>query len=634
MNKVAPISDIAAAESRAGDILLIPVALSAFWTLSYQLVLVVRWPAVAMTWCFVVIASVGLFVLFRLCKKTNATPGCGYRFHPSQVLLLVLGAGCAITVLFVRRPNQDDIVYFHRALAQLSALTKPVYLHQTTVDMKAAAFSPVHLATSHEMLMALLGHYLRIDPLYFYQVIGEAFAAFSIPFAFYWCVRIFGLDRWSAAVGAFLAVAFLILDGTGAAGFGNTAFGRMWQGKAIVWILFLPIALSLSYRFLIHGNQSDLLWLTLLAIAGVGLGNTALYLIPAVLGCSGVSFLGVGFAAWKGQECFWKQLRRCLWLGVPLVYPIGILALLKLNIIPKPIDLRGFGPKYVPWLQHIDYVVGMRPDHLRNIVLMIAVPLVIVRGKTGLFLFFYLGAVWLFCLNPLLAHRWMENILALSYFRLVYLLQLPLLSALVAAAIPRLAEWPGNSLKDRLLTEAAILFIVVSFFYSYRILSIMPRNPKAGFGWKSPGEYQLVPANTDFARAAGKYIAHSKLLAPEWTASCELPLLFPKMKAVGPRLVTHYFANAGNPKEGILRRQAQAFVEEQKNNDPKRMEWLAARFRLVIESGRANAVAAPESESARVLTTLQSFDPSWHRVLQAGGLVLMLPNDTPPPSPK
>ena len=137
---------------------------------------------------------------------------------------------------------------------------------------------------------------------------------------------------------------------------------------------------------------------------------------------------------------------------------------------------------------------------------------------------------------------------------------------------------------------------------------------------------------TDFARAAGKYIAHSKLLAPAWTASCELPLLFPKMKTVAPREVTHYFANAGNPKEGWLRRQAQVFVEAQKDNDPKRIEWLAARFRLLIESGRANAVAVPESESARVLTTLQSFNPSWHRVLEAGGLVLMLPGDTAPRS--
>jgi hypothetical protein len=228
----------------------------------------------------------------------------------------------------------------------------------------------------------------------------------------------------------------------------------------------------------------------------------------------------------------------------------------------------------------------------------------------------------------------MKNIFATCYFRLVYLLQLPLLCAMAAAAVPRLAEWSGSSLKDRMVAGTVVLAIVLSSFYSYRTLSILPRNPKRGIGWKSPTDYQLLKANTDFARSAGKYIAHSKLLAPGWTASCELPLLFPEMKVVAPRLVTHYFANAGNPEEGILRSQAQAVVEPQESNDPKRIQWLTAQFRIVIQSGRANAVAVPESESARVLTVLQSIDPGWHGVLEAGGLVLMLPRKAESESPE
>ena len=624
MTRPTPVADTSA-ESRAGDILLLPIALAAFWTLAYQLVLVARWPAQTIPWCFLAIALAGSFLLARIWKETDATPGRGYQFHPSQALLFILAAGCAITVLFIRRPNQDDIVYFHRALAQLSALGRPIFLGQTSVDMKAAAFSPVHLATSHEMLMALLGHYLQLDPLYFYQVIGHVFTAFSIPFVLYWCARRFCLNRWPAAFGALLGVLFLLVDSAGPAGFGNTAFGRMWQGKAIIWILFLPIGLSLSYRYLCRANYSDLLWLTLLAIAGVGLSNTALYLVPAVIGCSCLSFLGVQLLGRNGREDFGKQFRRYLLLATPLAYPVAILALLKLNVIPKPIDIRGFGPEFIPWQQPLDNVVGRSAEYTRDIVIMVTVPLLIVRGKRGLFLFFYICAVWLLCLNPFLAHFWMKNIIAASYFRLVYLLELPLLCAMLAAAGPRLAEWPGGSLKDRMITEIALLAVILSFFYSYRVLSIMPRNAKLGLGWKSPREYQLLPANTDFAQAAGKYIAHSKLLAPDWTASCELPLLFPEMKVVAPRLVGHYFANVENPREGNLRARAQLFVEGGKN--PKEVQWLATPFRRVIESGRANAVAAPESESARVLATLQSINPSWHRVLEAGGLVLMLPSD-------
>ena len=283
----------------------------------------------------------------------------------------------------------------------------------------------------------------------------------------------------------------------------------------------------------------------------------------------------------------------------------------------------------MPWGEAVDYAVGGRAEYLRDVVLMIAVPLLIVRGRSGFFLFFYLCAVWLFCLNPLLARMWMANILAPTYFRLVYLLQLPLLCTLIAGAGSQLAQ-KGRVMNARAQTVLALSAIVVAFVGSYHGLSVLPRDARQGIGWKSPRECQLLPANLDFAKAAGPYIAHAKLLAPNWTASCELPLLFPEMKVVAPRLVAHYFANAGNPDEGILRRQAQAFIEENPPENARRLQLLEPKFRHVIETDRANAVAVPESESQRVLATLKSINPGWHRVLEAGGLVLMLPGNTEP----
>jgi hypothetical protein len=609
---------------------MLPVALAAFWTLSYQFVLVARWPARSVVWVFFAFAALGLFFTIQLWRRTNTAPRWRYRFHPSHLLLLLLAAGCATAPLFMLRPNQDDVVYFHRALTQLSDLSQPILTRQTSVDVDAASFSPVHLATSHEMLMALLGHYFGIDPLYCYQVVGHAFTAFFIPFVLYWCVRRLGLDRWLAAIGALFGVTFLLLDSVGVASFGNTAFGRMWQGKSIVWILFLPAALSLSYRFLREGSRSDVVWLTLLAVAGVGLSSSALYLIPATVGCSCLAMLAVQLTEREGRTKFWEQFQRCCLLAIPLAYPAAILALLKLNIIPKPTDIHGFGPQYLPWRLAVDYVVGSPAGHLRNIVIMIVVPLLIGRRKSGLFLFFYLCAVLLLCLNPLFVHWWMGNIFATCYFRLVYLLPLPLLCAMLPAAGRRWSEMRRTRVEDRLLIGLAALAVIIGFVYSYRELSIMPRSEDRG--WKSPRDYQILKANTDFAQAAGQYIAHSKLLAPALTASCELPLLFPQMKIVAPRLVMHYFTNAGNPKEGVLRRRAQAFVEG-KNTNPRRAIAQAASFRAAIISGRANAVAVPETESARVLAALQRIDPRWHRVLEVSGLVLMLSGDDQPPAP-
>src|SRR5947207_2827637 len=286
-----PISERPAG-SRAGDILLLPIAIFAFWTLAYQLVLIVRWPGTTIIWCFLGITTVAFFLLARLWKETDAIPGKGYRFHLSHIFLLFLGIAWATAVLFVRRPNQDDVVYFHRVLTQLLDLKQPIHLRQTGLDMDAAAFSPVHLATSYEMLMGFLGHYLGIDPLFFYQIIGQALAAFAIPFVLYWCVRRFGLDRWPATLGALFGVIFLLLDNPGPAVIGTVsrywsfgmAAGYLWEGRSIVFILTLPLALVLSYRFLSKANRSDLVWLTLLGVASVGLANTALYLFPAVIG--------------------------------------------------------------------------------------------------------------------------------------------------------------------------------------------------------------------------------------------------------------------------------------------------------------------------------------------------------------
>jgi len=222
----------------------------------------------------------------------------------------------------------------------------------------------------------------------------------------------------------------------------------------------------------------------------------------------------------------------------------------------------------------------------------------------------------------------MKNIFAYTYFRLVYLLTLPFLCALIAAAGPRLMQ--RFNAKERAITGAALAAIILTFVFTYRGVTILPRDPKLGVGWKSPTECQLLPANIDFAKVAGKYIAHAKLLAPTWTAGCEIPLLLPQMKVVAPRLVTHYFSNAGNPQEGILRYQAQAFIQEDKSGKAQWFRSLEPKFRQVIETGRADAVAVPESESERVLATLKSISPTWHLVLESGGLVLMLPSNTQP----
>lgn len=602
---------------RAGDVMFVAIAGLAFWTLAYQLVLVTRLPAWAILPIFACLLFGSLWAGRRIFGKN---PWTGYEFHFPHLFLVILGFGCAVLVLFVLRPNQDDVVYFHRALTQLDHLSDPILTRQTSVDVDAAAFSPVHLATSHEILMAFLGHFLGIDPLYFYQVIGHVIAAFAIPFVFYFCARCFGVSRASAAAGAFCVVVFLLTDDSGPSSFGGTAFTRMWQGKSVVWILAIPVAISLTHRFLKEGQRVDILWLTLLGISGVGLSNSALYLLPAAVGSAGLVALSVQLVFPHGDLTFRALFRRSLLLAIPLIYPVGTLFLIAVNIIPKPINRQGFGPEFIPWAQAIRYVVGQNKLLWRDLVILLTVPCLILRGKKGLFLLLYSVIIFIFCLNPLLAHFWMKNITAACYFRLVYLMPLPLAFVFLPQAIQ---SGPKLSWRSQGWGVIGALLIVAFVVFSFRSLAIAPRGN--GLGWKSPGDLQIRPENMAFARAAHSYLVQSKLLAPAWTASCELPLLFPHMKVVAPRLAIHYFANAGKGREGALRRMAQAYVEGEKTTNKRRAAALLRSFETIVKSDSVTAIAVPAAQSARVMTTLRRVDPRWRRVLEAGGLVLLLP---------
>jgi len=68
--------------------------------------------------------------------------------------------------------------------------------------------------------------------------------------------------------------------------------------------------------------------------------------------------------------------------------------------------------------------------------------------------------------------------------------------------------------------------------------------------------------------------------------------------------------NADSPADGIRRRQAQGCIEQERSGDRKRLQLLEPKFRQVMQTDRANAVAVPESQSQRVLATLKPIDPA------------------------
>jgi len=163
-----------------------------------------------------------------------------------------------------------------------------------------------------------------------------------------------------------------------------------------------------------------------------------------------------------------------------MVYPVAILALLAVNIIPKAHrhqEFRANVHALAPGCG-LCYWRTCRVSALRNTD--VAVPLLVVRGRAGLFLFFYLCAVWLLCLNPLLAPWWMKKHLRLHLFSPCLSSPAAIPKRLDRSSGPRLAR-PADA-RERAITGAALAAIVLSFVFTYRGVSILPGNTKLGVG--------------------------------------------------------------------------------------------------------------------------------------------------------
>ncbi len=122
---------------------------------------------------------------------------------------------------------------------------------------------------------------------------------------------------------------------TGASGYSlGSFFGvRMWQGKSMLVSIALPLVFILASRLLARGGLRNHLLLGAAVVAAVGLSNTAVFLLPVLLGA--VAVAGLALREVRGA------LRVVSWLVVPLLF--GALTLLLEPQVPTIAQMRARG---------------------------------------------------------------------------------------------------------------------------------------------------------------------------------------------------------------------------------------------------------------------------------------------------
>src|SRR3546814_1191369 len=118
----------------------------------------------------------------------------------------------------------------------------------------------------------------RTDTLFPYTTLFRSFAAFSV-LAWVYLLRRIVPARWPIVLPILFACVLALGEATGA--YGNFAFVRLFQGKAILATCMVPAIIGAALDYARHGGARH--WLLLLAtqIAALGFAASALFVAPA-----------------------------------------------------------------------------------------------------------------------------------------------------------------------------------------------------------------------------------------------------------------------------------------------------------------------------------------------------------------
>jgi hypothetical protein len=285
--------------------------------------------------------------------------------------------------------------------------------------------------------------------------------------------------------------------------YGNFAFVRMWQGKAIFLFVFMPLVYAYALRFAVRPNLRDWTMLAAAQIAAVGCNSSALWAAPA----------GAVMALCSGVRPSRHGLKTVVLGALGSIYLLGAGWLTRANLegfVSGWASINRGGDSGPPLHGALVTVLGDSRLLIFAIVALLTAWVFAPAGLARRFAVIVPLAVLLGLLNPYFATWVPANITGPSYWRSMWTLPLPILMALMltspllrgaGSSSPRRAAW--------LVLLAAFALFVPRFSGVSREDGVQlgwPRLkvPDAAYQWAAvvnesvpPGSHVAVPSNID-----------------------------------------------------------------------------------------------------------------------------------------
>ncbi len=422
-----------------------------------------------------------------------------------NLALCLLCATCAVITLTIHRPDEDDAVYLNMAVAAVDEPGEPLMARDSLHGLPESQASMLRLYKVHsiETLTAALAYISGLKVLDVTHLIMPPMAAVLVVLAFTRLFRLLAPDRWLLMVVVAMILLLSIADTHRI--YGNFAFVRLHQGKAIFLHVLVPLIVVYGIRFALRPSRRNWVYLGAAQITAVGLTSTAIWVAPIVSGLALVCGLSFRYSP-----------VRTLFLGISSSVYLFLLAIyIRQSIFAE--SLRMTASTTISSVQNTHMMKWCLEHVLGKGALVVPAMLVIMGGWTlarqplqkRFFVFFPLGFLILW--NPFY-DSWIAVHLTgwSTYWRIFWVLPLPVLLALALTSPPRaLRLWPLPSWVRNSIILILVLLLVGWGTTTWVISS--ENHVRVGFPtWKIPQEERTVVSHIAERTNPGSIV-----LAPE-----------------------------------------------------------------------------------------------------------------------
>ena len=187
-----------------------------------------------------------------------------------------------VLVAVTHRIDQDDAQYLNFVVTAMDFPFEPLFSHSGLwQDSRVPLESPIYRFHTYELLVAALSQAFGVDhKVLYYLVLAPIFG--GIAALVHWRLAQYLVPQY--AFSALLAwFVLMIALGDSHREFGNFAFVRLYQGKALLVTIGLPLCLLLGLRFAEYPDGRRALALVMGIMASTGLTSSALATVPFVV---------------------------------------------------------------------------------------------------------------------------------------------------------------------------------------------------------------------------------------------------------------------------------------------------------------------------------------------------------------